>query len=66
MVSQKFNLSPAVSQPLADIVAQLKSKLPEGISQHVDGLLAGDPRPKVCSTKSKVKGLAGGLMGKAY
>ena len=42
MVSQKFNLSPEVSQQLVDfIVTQVKGKLPEGLSQHVDGLPAG-------------------------
>lgn len=39
MVSQKFNLSPGVSQQLVDfIVTQVKGKLPEGLSHHVDGL----------------------------
>ncbi|HEX8797279.1 MAG TPA: hypothetical protein VF772_01640 [Terriglobales bacterium] len=42
MVPQKFNLSPEVSQqPVDFIVTQVKGKLPEGLSQHVDGLLAG-------------------------
>jgi hypothetical protein len=36
----EVNLSPEVSQQLVDfIVTQVKGKLPEGLSQHVDGLL---------------------------
>ena len=64
MVSQKFNLSPEVSQQLVDfIVTQLKGKLPDGISQHVDGLLAGGTEAE--GIMDKLKGLAGSLMGKA-
>ena len=64
MVSQKFNLSPEVSQQLVDfIVTQVKGKLPDGISQHVDGLLAGGAEAE--GLFDKVKGLASGLIGKA-
>ena len=42
MVAQKFNLSPEVAQQIVDfIVGQVKGKLPDNLSQHVDGLLAG-------------------------
>ena len=63
-VAQKFNLSPEVAQQLVDfVVAQVKGKLPEGISQHVDGLLAGGTDAE--GLMDKVKGLAGGLFNKA-
>jgi hypothetical protein len=42
MVAQKFNLSPETAEQIVDfVVAQVKGKLPEGVSQHVDGLLSG-------------------------
>jgi hypothetical protein len=64
MVSQKFNLSPEVSQQLVDfIVTQVKGKLPEGLSQHVDGLLAGGAQAE--GIMDKLKGLAGGLFQKS-
>jgi hypothetical protein len=63
-VAQKFNLSPEVAQQMVDfIVTQVKGKLPEGISQHVDGLLAGGADAE--GLLDKVKGLAGGLFNKA-
>ena len=63
-VAQKFNLSPEVAQQMVDfIVTQVKGKLPEGISQHVDGLLAGGTEAE--GLMDKVKGLAGGLFNKA-
>ncbi len=63
-VAQKFNLSPEVAQQMVDfIVAQVKGKLPEGISQHVDGLLAGGA--DAAGLMDKFKGLAGGLFNKA-
>ncbi|MGA9564900.1 MAG: hypothetical protein WBS19_05180 [Candidatus Korobacteraceae bacterium] len=63
-VAQKFNLSPEVAQQMVDfIVTQVKGKLPEGISQHVDGLLAGGTDAE--GLLDKVKGLAGGLFNKA-
>ena len=64
MVSQKFNLSPEISQQIVDfIVGQVKGKLPEGISQHVDGLLAGGADAE--GLLDKVKGLAGTLFNKS-
>ena len=64
MVSQKFNLSPEVSQQLVDfIVTQLKGKLPEGISQHVDGLLAGGTQAE--GILDKLKGFASSFTNKA-
>ena len=63
-VAQKFNLSPEAAQQMVDfIVTQVKGKLPEGISQHVDGLLAGGTDAE--GLLDKVKGLAGGLFNKA-
>ncbi len=45
MVAQKFNLSPEVAQQIVGfIVAQVKGKLPEGMSSQLDGLMAGGGR----------------------
>jgi hypothetical protein len=56
MVSQKFNLSPEVAQQIVDfVVAQVKGKLPENVSQHLDGLLAGGEEAE--GLFDKVKGL---------
>jgi hypothetical protein len=64
MVSQKFNLSPEVSQQIVDfIVQQVKGRLPEGVSQHVDSLLAGGTQAE--GLLETVKNMAGSLMGKA-
>lgn len=64
MVAQKFNLSPEVAQQVVDfVVAQVKGKLPAGVSEHVDGLLAGGPNAE--GLMDKVKGLAGGLFQKS-
>jgi len=58
MVSQKFNLSPEVSQQLVDFsVTQVKGKLPEGLSQ------AGGTEAE--GIMEKLKGFAGSFMGKA-
>jgi hypothetical protein len=63
-VAQKFNLSPEVAQQVVDfIVGQVKGKLPENLSQHVDGLLAGGTEAE--GLLDKVKGMAANLMGKA-
>ena len=63
-VAQKFNLSPEVAQQIVDfVVAQVKGKLPAGVSEHVDGLLAGGADTE--GLLDKVKGMAGGLFNKA-
>jgi hypothetical protein len=63
-VAQKFNLSPEVAQQIVDfVVAQVKGKLPAGVSEHVDGLLAGGADAE--GLLDKVKSMAGGLFNKA-
>lgn len=64
MVAQKFNLSPETAQQIVDFVlAQVKGKLPEGLSQHLDSLTAasGDTGGLL----DKVKGMAGGMFEKS-
>lgn len=64
LVAQKFNLSPETAQQIVDfILAQVKGKLPEGLSQHLDGLTAegGDAGGLL----DRVKGLAGGMFEKS-
>lgn len=64
MVAQKFNLSPEVSQQVVNfIVGQVKGKLPDNLSQHVDGLLAGGA--DTGGLFDKVKEMAGSLLHKA-
>jgi len=56
LVAQKFNLSPEVAQQIVDfVVAQVKGKLPENMSQHIDGLLAGGVEAE--GLFEKVKGM---------
>ena len=63
-VAQKFNLSPEVAQQIVDfVVAQVKGKLPAGVSEHVDGLLAGGTEAD--GLLDKVKSMAGGLFNNA-
>jgi hypothetical protein len=64
LVAQKFNLSPETAQQIVDfIVAQVKSKLPEGLSQHLDGLAAEGG--EAGGLLDKVKGMASGLFEKS-
>lgn len=64
MVAQKFNLSPEVAQQLVGfIVTQVKGKLPAGVSDQVDGLLAGGTESE--GMLDKVKSMAGGLFQKS-
>ena len=64
MVAQKFNLSPEVAQQIVNfILTQVKGKLPEGISQQVDGLMAGGGQAE--GLLDKVKGMAGGMFEKS-
>jgi hypothetical protein len=64
MVAQKFNLSPEVSQQIVDfIVGQVKGKLPDNLSQHVDGLLSSGADKE--GLFDKVKEMAGSLMHKS-
>ena len=63
-VAQKFNLSPEVAQQIVDfVVGEVKGKLPAGVSEHVDGLLAGGTEAE--GLLDKVKSMAGGLFNKA-
>jgi hypothetical protein len=56
LVAQKFNLSPETAQQIVDfVVSQVKGKLPENLSQHIDGLLAGGTEAE--GLFEKVKGL---------
>lgn len=63
-VAQKFNLSPETAQQIVDfVVGQIKSKLPENVSQHIDGLLAGGTQS--AGLMDQVKGMAGGFFNKS-
>jgi hypothetical protein len=56
LVAQKFNLSPETAQQIVDfVVTQVKGKLPAGVSEHIDGLLAGGTEAE--GLLDKVKGL---------
>lgn len=56
LVAQKFNLSPETAQQIVDfVVTQIKGRLPENMSQHLDTLVAGGEEAE--SVFEKVKGL---------
>jgi len=73
MVSQKFNIAPETAQQIVQFIAeQIKGKLPEGLSSHIDGLLAGGDGAAAAAESAggeglldTVKNLASNLMGKA-
>lgn len=70
MVSQKFNIAPETAQQIVQFIAeQLKGKLPEGLSSHIDGLLAGGAGAAQGASSEglmdTVKNLASNLMGEA-
>lgn len=66
MISQKFNLSPEVSQQVvAFVLEQVKGKLPAGLSSQLDGLLGGTGTAEAADAgglMDKVKSMAAGLM----
>ena len=63
MVAQKFNLSPEIAQQIVSfILAQVKGKLPEGMSQQLDSMMAGGGQSE--GLLDKVKGMAGGMFEK--
>jgi len=65
MVSQKFNLSPEVAQQVVEFIgAQVKSRLPEGVSQQFDSLMAGGSESS-SGLMDKMKNMASSVMGKA-
>ena len=42
LVSQKFNIAPETAQQIVEFIAQqIKGKLPEGLSSHLDSLIGG-------------------------
>jgi len=64
MVAQKFNLSPETAQQIVDFVMQqVKGKLPDSVSQHLDGLVSGGAEAE--GVLDKVKDLAGGMFNKS-
>ena len=67
MVAQKFNLSPEVAQQIVSfIVAQVKGKLPEGMSSQLDGLMAGGlGGADTGGLMDKVKGMASSMFEKS-
>ena len=67
MVAQKFNLSPEIAQQIVSfIVAQVKGKLPEGMSSQLDGLMAGGlGGADTGGLMDKVKGMASSMFEKS-
>ncbi|HZD30248.1 MAG TPA: hypothetical protein VE779_01175 [Candidatus Angelobacter sp.] len=69
MVSQKFNIAPETAQQIVTFIAeQVKGKLPEGLSSHIDGLLGSGAGTAGASSEGlmdTVKNLAGGLFNKS-
>ena len=70
MVSQKFNIAPETAQQIVQFIAeQVKGKLPEGLSSHIDAFLAeGTGAGQSAGGEGlldTVKNLASNLMGKS-
>ena len=64
MVAQKFNLSPETAQQIVDfVIGQVKGKLPDSVSQHLDGLVAGGTQAE--GLMDTVKNMAGSLFNKS-
>jgi hypothetical protein len=62
MVSQKFNVSPEISQQIVQfLVAQLKTKLPEGMGSQLDSLMQTGASPDSGGLMDKVKSMAASL-----
>jgi hypothetical protein len=70
LLAQKFNIAPETAQQIVEFVAQqVKGKLPEALSSHMDGLLAGGAGSAESAGAEglldTVKNLAGGFLNKA-
>lgn len=69
MVAQKFNLSPEVAQQIVQFIAeQVKCKLPDGMSQHLDAFMASGSAAGLESgggLLDTVKNMASSVLGKA-
>ena len=71
MVSQKFNIAPETAQQIVAFIAeQVKGRLPEGLSSHIDSLMAGGAGVEAAagsgsSLLDSVKSMASSLTGKA-
>lgn len=71
MVSQKFNLPPETAQQIVAFIAeQVKGRLPEGLSSHLDSLMASGAGVESAGESGKslldsVKSMASSLTGKA-
>ena len=67
-LAQKLNLSPETAQQIVEFIAQqIKGKLPESLSSHIDGLLAGNAGTAEGGGGAEglldsVKNLAGGFL----
>jgi hypothetical protein len=67
MLSQKFNLSPEISQQIVQFVfEQVKTKLPEGMGSQLEGLMGqgGTSVEGGGGLMDKVKSMAAGMMNK--
>lgn len=65
MISQKFNLSPEVSQQIVQFVFEhVKSRLPEGMGSQLEGFMSGEGAAEGGGLLDKMKGMASGMMGK--
>jgi len=68
-LAQKFNLSPETAQQIVEFIdQQMKGKLPEGLSSHIDGLLAAGATGEAAGGDGlldSVKNLAGSFLNKS-
>jgi hypothetical protein len=64
MLSQKFNLSPEISQQVVQFVFEhLKSNLPEGFGSQLEGLMGAPGAADAGGLMDQVKSIASGMMG---
>jgi len=66
MVSEKFNVSPEIAQQIVSfVVEQVKARLPEGLSPHLEGFMAGSgTEEKSEGLLDTFKNMASSLVGK--
>lgn len=65
MLSQRFNLSPEVSQQIVQYVFEhVKSRLPEGMGSQLEGFMGAEGGIEGGGLLDKLKGMAGGMMNK--
>ncbi len=65
MLSQKFNLSPEVSQQIVQFIFEhMKSRLPEGMGSQLENFMGAEGGAESGGLLDKMKDMASGMMSK--